>query len=988
MADCWPTDTCGPLPSWTGCSTSRSRLQRWLDILAALARAQASLGIIATESARVITEYADAGRLDLDRIAAETRRTGHSTLGLIHELQRIVPAPAREQIYYGATVQDLTDTWFGLVLRDVGTLVGDKLWALEGSLLALAATHRDTVMAGRTHGQPGAAITFGFKVAGWADELRRHQDRLAEGRRRWAVGQLAGAVGVLGFYDHDRLELRRRFCAELGLDDPGISWLTSRDRIAEFGHVLAMVGATLARIGGEVYELSRPEIGELRETQPPGVVSSITMPHKHNPEGSEHLDMLSRLVRAPPVCCSKAWTSSTNGTGAGGRQSGCRSRRSCELTVTAHQPDPEGRRRPRGGLRSHGAQPGGRRREPGFGADPGVPVRAARQAPGAGPDGRGHRLRFGRPARAWRPRSPPGPAWSRPSRRMGGAPAAGAAAAMVDLVLDRASAARLEQKTHDAERRGRGLKSDPGRLRSSGPGGWRLDWAAVRCWSSATTSAGSRSRAARPEPLEYLWARRLPTATTRSWSEGVATSNFCPGRRGRGTHGRARLPHRPARATPAPPAANLATGTRLRGTGVLQRRPTGELDERIRERAAELNRSGQSAFPVPRGGANAIGSLGFVCAADELAEQLAAHGHDQARIVLAVGSGASIAGLLVGSSRLAARWTLTGVSVSRPAATMAAHLRSLVHGCADLLGVTRPNPAAVEAGAGTRGPARRRWRRLRGRAVGCPPGLGDRRAGLRRRLHGPGLSDRAASAGHRSAAGRVLAYRRAGRRDRRLCDRSDRSSRRGSGRHPDARERIMTGRPQPPIPSRRSGGPQTSAAPELVASGFELENADAPILHRGYNLADMAHVLDLAERRIIPEHAQLALLTLLLEVYGTDADRLPLRPGVRRAVQLARAVLHRPDRRHRRLAARWPTPQGSGTDSAAAAPANPDRPTRAGGCPIRRGDRAVNRGRHVQTLMADQTYLQKAQPSTFGHYLLSFAQPALRDAHRLLDELA
>ena len=168
----------------------RGRLQCWLDILAALARAQASLGIIATESARVITEQADAGRLDLERIAAETRRTGHSTLGLIHELQRTVPAPAREQVYYGATVQDLTDTWFGLVLRDVGTLVGDKLWALEGSLLELAATHRDTVMVGRTHGQPGAAITFGFKVAGWADELRRHQDRLVEGRRRWAVGQL------------------------------------------------------------------------------------------------------------------------------------------------------------------------------------------------------------------------------------------------------------------------------------------------------------------------------------------------------------------------------------------------------------------------------------------------------------------------------------------------------------------------------------------------------------------------------------------------------------------------------------------------------------------------------------------------------------------------------------------------------------------------------------------------------------------------------
>jgi adenylosuccinate lyase len=311
------------------------RLQRWLDILAALAGAQASLGIIPTESARLITEHADAGRLDLDRIAAETRHTGHSTLGLIHELQRIVPAPAREHVYYGATVQDLSDTWFGLVLRDVGTLVGDRLWALEGSLLELAAAHRDTIMVGRTHGQPGAAITFGFKVAGWADELRRHQDRLREGRRRWAVGQLAGAVGVLGFYGADRLELRRRFCAELGLDEPGISWLTSRDRIAEFGHLLAMVCATLARIGGEVYELSRPEIAELREGQVRDGVSSITMPHKRNPEGSEHLDTLSRLVRAHAGLLLEGMDQQHERDGRGWKTEWVSLPEVCELTVSA-----------------------------------------------------------------------------------------------------------------------------------------------------------------------------------------------------------------------------------------------------------------------------------------------------------------------------------------------------------------------------------------------------------------------------------------------------------------------------------------------------------------------------------------------------------------------------------------------------------------------------------------------------------------------------
>jgi adenylosuccinate lyase len=275
-----------------------ARLQRWLDILTALATAQARLGLIPAEAASEIAGAARADRLDLDLVAAETRRTSHSMLGLIRGLQLILPESAREFVYAGATVQDVTDTWFALIMRDVGAVAWRDLRALEDTLLVLAVEHRDTVMAGRTHGQPGSPITFGFKVASWADEVRRHLQRLAEGRPRWLVGQLGGAVGALGFFDPHGLELRAEFCAELGLGDPGISWLTSRDRIAEFGSLLAMVCGTLARIGNEVYELQRPEIGELREPTTPETVGSITMPHKRNPEASEHLDTLSRLARA------------------------------------------------------------------------------------------------------------------------------------------------------------------------------------------------------------------------------------------------------------------------------------------------------------------------------------------------------------------------------------------------------------------------------------------------------------------------------------------------------------------------------------------------------------------------------------------------------------------------------------------------------------------------------------------------------------------
>lgn len=285
-------------PEARGVFDERARLQRWLEVLAALARAQAAEGLVPADAAAAITDAADASLLDLGFVAEQTRVTGHSTLGLIRGLAQVLQPEVHRYVYVGATVQDLTDTWTSLALRDIGNLVWSDLRQLEDLLLALAVRHRDTVMVGRTHAQPGAPITFGWKAASWADEVRRHLDRLRGAAPRLLVGQLGGGVGTLASLGPAALAVRQRFCAELGLAEPDTSWLTARDRVAEAGTLFAMITSTLARIGDEVYELQRPEIGELREPSTGTAVGSITMPHKRNPERSEHLDTLARLTRA------------------------------------------------------------------------------------------------------------------------------------------------------------------------------------------------------------------------------------------------------------------------------------------------------------------------------------------------------------------------------------------------------------------------------------------------------------------------------------------------------------------------------------------------------------------------------------------------------------------------------------------------------------------------------------------------------------------
>lgn len=273
------------------------RTRGWCEVLAVLAEEEGALGIIPAEASAEIAGVLRDGLPDLDEVRRGAAATGHSLLGLIRAQARRCGGDAGEWISYGATVQDVTDTWYARSLLAVADLAERDLSLLEADLAGLARAHRSTPMLGRTHGQAGLPITFGYKVAVWIDELRRHGQRLAELRPRLGVGQLAGGVGTLSGYGPRGLELQARVMARLGLDAPVVSWTSARDRFAEFVLWLALATATLDKIGHEIYNLQRSEIGELAEPAIPNGVGSITMPQKRNPERSEHLGTLARLVR-------------------------------------------------------------------------------------------------------------------------------------------------------------------------------------------------------------------------------------------------------------------------------------------------------------------------------------------------------------------------------------------------------------------------------------------------------------------------------------------------------------------------------------------------------------------------------------------------------------------------------------------------------------------------------------------------------------------
>ncbi|SLM94064.1 adenylosuccinate lyase [Brachybacterium nesterenkovii] len=261
--------------------SEEARLRRQLDVEAALARAEARLGLIPAEAGDAIAEAAT-GDFDLGAIAAEAARVMHSLNATVHALQHAAGEHG-EWVHYGVTTQDVVDTGTILQIRDAIALLRADLVAVATALAHLARTHRDTPMVARTHFVQALPTTFGFKAAIWLDEILRHVERFDRAAADVLVGNINGAVGTYASFDGRGREVERGTLELLGLAAPRISWQSSRDRIAAWTSTLALVSATLGKIATELSTLMHTEIGEVEEAFTSGKIGSTTMPHKRNP---------------------------------------------------------------------------------------------------------------------------------------------------------------------------------------------------------------------------------------------------------------------------------------------------------------------------------------------------------------------------------------------------------------------------------------------------------------------------------------------------------------------------------------------------------------------------------------------------------------------------------------------------------------------------------------------------------------------------------
>jgi 3-carboxy-cis,cis-muconate cycloisomerase len=278
--------------------SDRAQLQCMLDVEAALARAQAQLGLVPAHVAAAITAAAKAENMRLGHIAASTRTIGYPVVGMVRELGRVAGEEAARSIHLGATTQDILDTALVMQTRRACRVLRRDLLALARTLAEQAVRYRDTPMAGRTHLQQAVPITFGLKCAVWAAPFAAHIERLDAAMGRTLVVEFGGAAGTLAPLGADGIAVVEALAQELDLGIPDLPWHVVRDGVAEIVTLLGLICGSVAKFALDITLLTQTEVAEVCEPHETGRGGSSTMPQKRNPIASEYILAATRGVHA------------------------------------------------------------------------------------------------------------------------------------------------------------------------------------------------------------------------------------------------------------------------------------------------------------------------------------------------------------------------------------------------------------------------------------------------------------------------------------------------------------------------------------------------------------------------------------------------------------------------------------------------------------------------------------------------------------------
>jgi len=277
-----------------------ARLQRLLDVEAALARAESKVGLVPREGAAEITKKATTKFVTVKRVEELERETRHDLMAVVLALTEACAGDAGKYVHLGATSNDIQDSATALQLRDAIRVIEEGLDGLVDAFSDLATKHKKTIMLGRTHGQAAVPITFGLKVAVFASEVARQRERMRQATPRIVVGKMSGAVGTGAAFGPQALDIQTSVMTELGIGfEEAATQVVGRDRHAEFIGILANLAASLEKFCTEVRNLQRTEIGEVAEAfEAKSQVGSSTMAQKENPVASENVCSLARIVRS------------------------------------------------------------------------------------------------------------------------------------------------------------------------------------------------------------------------------------------------------------------------------------------------------------------------------------------------------------------------------------------------------------------------------------------------------------------------------------------------------------------------------------------------------------------------------------------------------------------------------------------------------------------------------------------------------------------